>query len=58
MRESIVANAKYGISVQLQRKTTGNPIQGRRLYDPDFNRKELNLKPERFQQRDIRWEWA
>jgi hypothetical protein len=28
---SIVANTNYGISMQVQRKTTGNRIQGSRL---------------------------
>jgi hypothetical protein len=46
--ESIVANINYGISVQVQRKTTGNLIQGSRLYDLDFNLNQLNVNQERF----------
>jgi hypothetical protein len=41
--ESIVANTNYGISVQVQRKSTGNLVQGRRLCDRDFNRNRLDL---------------
>jgi hypothetical protein len=46
--ESIIANTNYGISMQAQRKTTGNIIEGSRLYDRDFNRNQLNLNQERF----------
>jgi hypothetical protein len=35
--ESIVANTKYGISMQVLRKTTGNLIQDSRSYDRYFN---------------------
>jgi hypothetical protein len=34
--ESIVTNTNYGISMQVQRETTGNLIQDSWLYDRDF----------------------
>jgi hypothetical protein len=46
--ESIVANTYYGISVQVQRKTTGNVVQGSKLYDRDFNGNKLDLNQKRF----------
>jgi hypothetical protein len=46
--ESIVANTSYGISMQVQRKTTGNLIQDSWLYDQDVNRIQLYLNQERF----------
>jgi hypothetical protein len=41
--ELIVANTNNRISMQVQRKTKGNLIQGGRLYDRDLNRNQLNL---------------
>jgi hypothetical protein len=49
----IVANADYGISMQVQRKTKRNLIQ-----DRDINRNQLDLNQERFLHRDIRCGWA
>jgi hypothetical protein len=48
VRESIVANTNYGISMQVQRKTMGNLIQGSRFHDRDVKRNELVLNQERF----------
>jgi hypothetical protein len=40
--ELIVDRTKYGISVQVERKTTANLIHGSRLCDRDFNLNRLN----------------
>jgi hypothetical protein len=47
VRESNVAKTNYGISMQVQRKTTGSVVQ-ERFYDRDFNRNQQNLDQERF----------
>jgi hypothetical protein len=42
VEESIVAKTNYEISMQVQKKTTGNVIQDCRVTDRDFNRNHLN----------------
>jgi hypothetical protein len=42
MGDSIVVNTNNGISLQIQRKTAGHLIRGRKLYDRDFNRYQEN----------------
>jgi hypothetical protein len=48
VRESIVANEKYGISMQVQRKTAGNVIKDIRFCDRYFSWNQLNKNEERF----------
>jgi hypothetical protein len=46
--ESIVANTNYGVSIQVQRKTTGNQKQDSRLYFRYFNCNQQNVNHESF----------